>query len=55
MRCVAHVRDDKQYDHDTQITDVLDAMTKMYKVVGDGQRADSFMRLSSVLRFLDRR
>ncbi|CAM9515833.1 unnamed protein product, partial [Ectocarpus sp. 13 AM-2016] len=41
--------------HNHEITDVLDAMTKMYKVVGDGQRADSFMRLSSVLRFLDRR
>ncbi|CAN0272905.1 unnamed protein product, partial [Ectocarpus fasciculatus] len=41
--------------HNHEITDVLDAMTKMYKVVGDGQRADSFMRLSSILRFLDRR
>ncbi|CAB1100345.1 unnamed protein product [Ectocarpus sp. CCAP 1310/34] len=41
--------------HNHEVTDVLDAMTKMYKVVGDWQRADSFMRLSSVLRFLDRR
>ncbi|CAN0449407.1 unnamed protein product, partial [Hapterophycus canaliculatus] len=30
-------------------------MSGMYKVVGDTVRADSFQRLSSILRFLDRR
>lgn len=38
-----------------QIVAVLDEMSSMYKVAGDGVRADSFQRLASVLRFLDRR
>lgn len=38
-----------------KVTGVLDAMVHMYKVIGDGTRADSYQRASSVLRSLPRR
>ncbi|CAN0192877.1 unnamed protein product [Scytosiphon promiscuus] len=41
--------------HNHELTDVVDEMSGMYKVIGDTVRADSFQRLSSILRFLDRR
>lgn len=37
------------------MTDVLDAMSKMYNVTGDKTREDSYQRAASVLRSLPRR
>eukprot|EP00904_Undaria_pinnatifida_P008795 jgi/Undpi1/5045/HiC_scaffold_19.g08397.m1 len=41
--------------HNEEVTSVLDLMTQMYKVTGDGVRADSYQRAASVLRSLPRR